>query len=225
MGDYPADIRGLMTLQPTANWTEKTTPIVYNATAMSFIFESLFTFDDHDDFLSETYQLTSWVLPEESMHRAHAALVQQILQDTYNPAIALQELYTTLLQLSYYDFFGQYNVYAPATYGLATPVLIPRRWTCFSSIVGLLGLHFFLVIVSLVLFLMRTEMSLLGNAWQAVSQVMSDDTAHTVHHGATATDEEVKYTVQQSGNSEGTIVIARSASTGRSEATNIIRRR
>ena len=165
------------------------------------------------------------VVPQDAMHRSHSTLVSDILRDTNNPAVALQSLWTVLLQMAYYDFSGDYTLHAPAKYGAAVQYIIPWRWTFFAAIVSLLGLHLVLVATALVLFVTRTEMSLLGNAWQAVSQVMSTDTANTIHHGAMATDQEVTKTVQESHGGEGTFLVAKSATSGRTEAMSVARRR
>lgn len=217
--------RGLLTMEPVANWTAMETKVRYNITAMSFIYDTLMRYQEVDELMGDTYQLTSYVIPTKAIHQTHKALVQTILQSTRNPALAVQALWTVLLQMSYYDFFNQYSVGAPAAYGIAEEVTIPVQWNCFAGIMGILGLHFALLSLSLILFLTRTEMSLLGNSWQAVSQVMSTDTAHAVHHAAAATDKEVAHAVKNSEIAEGKIFVKKSVSSGRTEATSVVRRR
>jgi hypothetical protein len=216
--------RGLLTLKSATNWTAMSMKNRYNVSALAFSMDNLAKVDT-DDYMGDTYQFVPWSVPQDAMHRSHTALLQQSLEKTGSPALALQALLTVLMQLSYYDVFPLYDVYYPATVGLAEDVLIPRRWNSFAGVIGILGLHFVLVSIAVILFITRTEMSLLGNAWQAVSQVMSTDTADAVHHGAMATDDEVKDTVKNSGIAGGRILIAKSELSGRTEATSVVRRR
>ncbi|KAH7355676.1 hypothetical protein BKA66DRAFT_613341 [Pyrenochaeta sp. MPI-SDFR-AT-0127] len=228
LGESTSAERGLLTLEPVANWTAMETTARYNVTAYPFIYDTLSRFDpseSENETAGTTYQFTSFIIPTYAIHQTHKALVQTILQSTKNPALALQALWTVLLQMSYYDFFNQYSVSAPASFGIAEQVNIPIQWSCFAGVMGILGLHFVLLIISLVMFVTRTEMSLLGNSWQAVSQVMSTDTAHAVHHAAAATDKEMADAVKESGIAEGKIFVKKSASSGRTEATSVVRRR
>jgi hypothetical protein len=151
-------------------------------------------------------------------------IFQNILQDTGNPALAVQTLFTTLLQMAYYDFIFEYDLKASAKYRLSDILNIPCRWSALGAVLGLLGLHFALTFTALSMFLKRTEMSLLGNAWQAVSQVVSTDTAAVLHHGATTTDREVRGTMKQNGSADKTIRITKSMSNGRTEATAVRQR-
>ena len=215
--------RGQLTLMPSSNWTANLTSDFHNVSIQSFILDSLTIHSGEST--SPTFQLTPFVYPEEAMHRTHADLMTKFLRKTHNPALALQAHWTVLLQMAYYDFSGEYDVHAPAVYGVSVPVIIPFRWTSFAVVMGLLALHSALVIFAVVLFITRTEMSLLGNSWQAVSQVWSTDTATTVHQGAMATDEEMKKSTKESHLAGERMVIAKSAKTGRTEAVSVLRRR
>ncbi|KAL1594903.1 hypothetical protein SLS59_008453 [Nothophoma quercina] len=222
--DLSPEQRQLLTLVPPTNWNASRMVNRQNIPNPSRLTESLAK-AGADEHMGATYQFVPWSLPEDAMHRSHVALVQHILSKTNNPALALQALWTILLELAYYDVLPLYNIKSPATYGLAREVLIPVQWNCFAAVMGILGLHLVLLSVALVLFVTRSEMSLLGNAWQAVSQVLSTDTADAVHHGAMATDDEVKDTFRGSGVAEGRILIAKSETSGRTEAVTIVRRR
>ncbi|KAL6710523.1 hypothetical protein ACN47E_008571 [Coniothyrium glycines] len=216
--------RQLLTLVPPPNWNASRMVSLYDTPESASLVDSLSKID-YDDYMGDTFQLVPWSLPQDAMHRSHVALLQNILSRSNDPALALQSLWTILLELAYYDVLPLYNIKVPAKYGLAREVLIPVRWNCFAAVMGILVLHLVLVCTALVLFITRTEMSLLGNAWQAVSQVLSTDTADAVHHGAMATDEEVKDTFKGSGIAEGRILITKSESSGRTEATAVVRRR
>lgn len=217
--------RRLLTIIPPTNWNASRMKTLYNTKEYPYIFDILELAGAGEDKKGTTYHLSPNGPRPESMHRSHAALMQQILTHSANPALAMQALWTILLEISYYDLLPLNNVKSNATYGLSQQVLIPVRWTCFAAVMAILGLHFILVSTALALFLTRTEMSLLGNAWQAVSQVMSEDTADAVHHGAMATDGEVKDSFKQSGVSDGRIRIAKCEQSGRVEARAVVARR
>ncbi|OAL02176.1 hypothetical protein IQ06DRAFT_292895 [Phaeosphaeriaceae sp. SRC1lsM3a] len=230
---YTIEDRGQLRLENKANWTTSGVQQVWNITTDEFIWDTLSRYDyaaahSFDDMagvgVGLTTMFTSGSLPDYSVHRTHAAVFQDIIQKTGNPAVALQALTTILLQMAYYDFLSEYDVSAPAKWKTSAILNIPNQWKAFGVVLGLLVVHFTLVITAVRLFLARTEMSLLGNAWQAVSQVVSADTAGVLHEGATTTDREVRGTMKQSGVADGKVRIAKSVASGRMEATAVRQR-
>jgi hypothetical protein len=224
-------------LKPKSNWNDSRVETVYKVATEEFIWDTLgrvgyeqiyanVNYSEPDPYagVGSTSMFSDTAPPEYSVHRSHAVIFQDILRDTGNPAVALQTLFTTLLQMAYYDFLFEYDTQAPAKYKLSGYLEIPRRWSALGVILGLLGLHFALTFTAVRMFLKQTEMSLLGNAWQAVSQVVSTDTAAVLHHGATTTDREVRGTMKQNGSSDSRIRIAKSLTDGRTEATAIRQR-
>jgi hypothetical protein len=233
----PAERFHQLQLKPKSNWTESKVDVVYKVGTEEFIWDTLARINyeamyaDNSDSTSNLYAgvgststFTDSGPPEYSVHRSHAAIFQDILQDTGNPALALQTLFTILLQMAYYDFLFEYDTKALATYSLSGVLNIPRRWNALGVILGLLGLHFALTFTAVRMFLKRAEMSLLGNAWQAVSQVMSIDTADVLHRGATTTDRELRGAMKENGSADSRIRIAKSLADGRTEATAIRQR-
>jgi hypothetical protein len=225
--DVDPKIRGQFTLAQTRNWTASRAEHVYGVETQDFIWDTLVRTDfaylyaflyniatDDMDAVGSTTMFSEGAPPQYSVHRSHAVIFQDILKKTGNPALALQTIWTVLMQMAYYDFYYEYDATAEAVYKVSSFYVIPCRWRAFGCILGLLGLHFVLIFIAIRLFLLRTEMSLLGNAWQAISQVVSTDTANVVHHGATATDGEVK----TSGMAAGRIRITKSLASGRTEA-------
>jgi hypothetical protein len=222
--------REQLELKAKANWTASRVDNVYNIKANDFIWDTLgrinyasFYSDDESAFdgVGSTTMFTQSAIPEFSVHRSHAALYQDVIQDTRNPALSLQALFTVLLQMAYYDFLYEYDLEAPVEYKYSDKLDIPHRWRALGAVSGLLLLHSSLLLIALQMFFTRTEMSLLGNAWQAVSQVVSTDTAVVLHHGATTTDREVKGSMKQNGVTDGRIRIAKSMTNGRTEATAV----
>jgi hypothetical protein len=216
--------RGLFQLHSVSNWTAQQTNVLFNKTTQPFLWEVVQKTDSMGEGVGDTTFFNEYCPPQWSMHRTHAAIVQQILQTTGNPATTLQTLWTILLQMAYYDFLPEYDLTEIANYDMAVEVNVPTGWAAFAVVLGLLFIHFFLVGTAVVLFLSRTEMSLLGNSWQAVSQVMSTDTAHVVQHGATASDKEVKRSMKDNGITDGRIRITKSVHSGRTEATAVRQR-
>lgn len=91
-----------------------------------------------------------------------------------------------------------------------------------TAIAVLLAWHFTLLVIAVNLFLKKTNASLLGNAWQAVAQVYSNDTAMAVQYGAMATDHEVRESIRSTGFHESRVVIRRSERSGKLEARSIM---
>jgi hypothetical protein len=225
--------RRQLELKNKSNWTSSGADQVWNITTEPFIWDTLTRFDyiawanpdpNVSDGVGETTMFTPRADAQYSVHRTHAAVFQDIMQKNGNPAVAVQTMFTILLQMAYYDFLSEYDVSAPAKWQMSTVLNIPNQWKAFGAVLGLLGLHAALIFTAVRMFLTRTEMSLLGNAWQAVSQVVSTDTADVLHNGATTTDREVKGAIRQNGIGDSRIRLVRSVTNGRTEATAVRQR-
>lgn len=221
----PLDDRGLYHLEQPSNWTAAQVNDVYNVSVENFVWDAqVVSVAYYETFIGifDTYMLTPYAY-KGAIHRSHWNIVQQILKDTRNPALAVQTLYTIMMQMAYYDFLPEFDTRAEGTYRSSTAYSIPHQWTAFAAIAGLLGLHFILVAVAVTLFLTKTKMSLLGNAWQAVMQVHSDETAGVVRHGSGLTDKEMEDMLKSQGAAENRVRITKSAR-GRVESAHVQRR-
>jgi hypothetical protein len=69
-----------------------------------------------------------------SVHRSHATISQDIIHQTGNPALALETLYTILLQMAYYDILSEYDISSPARWQVLGVLNIPHHWRAFSVI-------------------------------------------------------------------------------------------
>lgn len=152
------------------------------------------------------------------VHKTHAALFQDIIQRTGNPALAFQAFFTIIEQMTYYDLLPQFDIAGNASYSLSQRVEVPAQWVGFGVVMGLLLLHAVLLVTAVVLFLVNSEHSLLGNAWQAVAQVSSSDMLETVHWASNMTDLEVKQLLRMSSSEENEVVLKTGADGGRSQA-------
>ncbi|KAK3331820.1 hypothetical protein B0T19DRAFT_472836 [Cercophora scortea] len=115
-----------------------------------------------------------------AVNQAHVDLFQSVLETTGNVAFAMQSLFTVLQQMAYYDWLPVFDSSSTVMTGFSTDVNISISWTGFTVVAAVLGMHLFVVLLSTVLFLTFTNRSLLGNAWPAVTQVLSVETERVV---------------------------------------------
>ncbi|KAL8346638.1 hypothetical protein RB598_000502 [Gaeumannomyces tritici] len=108
-------------------------------------------------------------------HRSHASLFQNIMANTgNNAALALQALFTTLMQMAYYDLLDDSYVELTSTMLFSQNVIIPNKWTGFLTFCGVFAAHFVIMLVITAAFLNTNRISFLGNAWHAVAQVVAE---------------------------------------------------
>lgn len=153
-----------------------------------------------------------------SVHKTHAAIFQDVIQSTRNPALAFQAFFAVLMQMTYYDLLPQFDITGNANFSTSERVDVPAQWIGFSVVMGLLVLHAVLIVMGVALFLDKTDHSLLGNAWQAVAQVSSSDTLETVHWASNMTDLEVKRFLRMNSYEENEVVLRTGADGARSQA-------
>jgi hypothetical protein len=154
----------------------------------------------------------SWALSDDlnslhcsedwSVHAVHAAVFQGIIQETHDPALAVQVLMTRLYQMAYYDLLSYFNIEHSVTTIHATSALVPARWTGLSIVLGLVFMHFALLLATTLLFATQTKSSMLGNAWQAVAQMVSPQTREIVESADRMRDEEVDQGIRATGRAE-----------------------
>jgi hypothetical protein len=144
--------------------------------------------------------ITKYLFAEgsKSVHITLRTVFRDIMEDTKNPAKALQALLTMVSGAYYYDSLQYLEDSEPATMVISTSAKIPVRWTGLVCVMALLAIHFVLVITSLVLFT-KTENSLLGNAWQPVAQVATSEARHYIPLAVHSRDKEVKKVLKNQG--------------------------
>ena len=150
-----------------------------------------------------------------SVHRSHTTIALDILNDAKNPALTLQEIMTIIMQMSFYDFLQQFDVSSLANCTISSDVEIPVQWNGFATVMILLLLHFSLVLIFISLVLRRIELSLLGNAWQAVAHSLRRSIA--IQHVSEPTDGEIGKLMKQSGMAEGRFIVKKSVANGHGE--------
>ncbi|RGP81452.1 hypothetical protein FLONG3_597 [Fusarium longipes] len=152
-------------------------------------------------------------------HPEHAAVVQNIIQQTGDPAQAVQALVFRFYQMLYYDWLPNYNPTRQVTTINAKSVLIPEQWTGLIVVLIIIVVHFVVTAATMYLFARRTTSSLLGNAWQAVSQMMSPETQDVIRAagGEGMKDKEVAQLVKVAGRDDEAYIVSSGVDNGRTE--------
>ncbi|KAH6620131.1 hypothetical protein C7974DRAFT_226782 [Boeremia exigua] len=220
--------RGILTLHAPAdgNWTTQkldddsdyiTTPIVTGLRKLN----NPASYSPDSAYLGPNWGASAAFTPFSTyngVHKTHAALFQDVMKTTRNPALAFQAFFTIVMQMTYYDLLPQFDIASNATYAKSERVEVPAQWIGFGVVMGLLVLHAVLICTAVALFLAKTDHSLLGNAWQAVAQVSSSDTLETMHCASNMTDLEVKRLLRMGSFEENDVVLRTGAEGGRSQA-------
>lgn len=153
----------------------------------------------------------------EFPHPAYSSVFQSIIQQTEDPAQAVQALITRLYQTQYYDFLPDFDYKQTTKTIYSTERIIPSRWTGLVIVLCLVTVHLLLICITMVLFISRTRGSALGNIWQAVSQMNSSATKQILESTDSKRDNEVKSCVKAMGKDTGVYGVSRSVETGRME--------
>ncbi|CAG7559471.1 unnamed protein product [Fusarium equiseti] len=152
-------------------------------------------------------------------HPEHAAVVQNIIQQKGDPAQAMQSLVFRFYQMLYYDWLPNYKATHEVTTIKAKSVLIPEKWTGLIVVLAIIVVHFIVTAATMYLFAQRTTSSLLGNAWQAVSQMVSPETQDVIRAagGEGMKDKEVAQLVKAAGRDNEAYSVSSGVDNGRTE--------
>ncbi|KAM0541717.1 hypothetical protein ACHAPJ_013122 [Fusarium lateritium] len=152
-------------------------------------------------------------------HPEHAAMFQRILHETGSPALALQAIMFRVYQMLYFDWLPVFESTHEVTTINAQNVVVPQQWAGFIVVISILTTHFILTTLTLVLFAKRTESSLLGNAWQAVSQLVSPETQDIIRAAGSEgmKDRQVEALARSAGRDKEAYALASGVDSGRIE--------
>jgi len=149
-----------------------------NAPIYDFIGSALFDYSNtggwafnNDAFRGYVDSSIAWLA-----HPEHSLLVQTILQETGNPAEALENLFFRFYQMIFHDMLPYYTAEQSFELANAKQVFSPTRWTSLIIVLSASVVHLALMLTVVWLFAMSTGISTLGNAWQAVTQIVSSET-------------------------------------------------
>ncbi|KAJ5827326.1 hypothetical protein N7447_004089 [Penicillium robsamsonii] len=107
--------------------------------------------------------------------RSYTDIFKDVLHDTNSPALALQALITRGTQAAYYDDLMREDPIASALTAFSSTDLIPVQLDEFVAGVSIIATHFIILALITVLFVVYTRNPMIGNSWQAVAQVVSED--------------------------------------------------
>lgn len=160
--------------------------------------------------LSEGYQIL-----DEHAYISHICPFQDTLHNTKSPALALQVLLARITQMVYYEDFLRLTNKSAALVSFSSTALIPRKWTGLIAATGLVVIHLTLLVIVTIIYLKCTNESLLGNSWQAISQVISDETLPILEHADRMNDEDIRRWAKGQSLDAGNHQVIRCRSTGR----------
>lgn len=199
--------RGILTLEPRSEWTalnETKFNLVNDTRGKSgqdtpwYFADTLTTalpFQLNDSFVFISNTAPGLRVPSEGVmfaHGYHVDVFQDTLNDTKSPALALQAVLTRMTQMMYYDRIGQFDDLRTADTSFATTTFLPVRWKGFVGAMAIIATHLAIVITITILFLKVTEHSHIGGYWQAISQVVTEDTIPILEHRDSMRDKEIK---------------------------------
>ncbi|PHH89518.1 hypothetical protein CDD83_5851 [Cordyceps sp. RAO-2017] len=144
--------------------------------------------DEHSMELSAREAL----LVSKNAHPYYGELFQDNLSATQSPALATQAIFTRFCQMFYYGVLGRTSNETNAEASFASTALMPTRWTGFTIATILIGTHLLILLATTVLYLHLTIGSLVGNCWQAISQIISEDTLPILEQAHGMTDNDVR---------------------------------
>lgn len=169
---------------------------------------------EFDDTYNDITTTVIW-----ATHPEHAAMFQRIFHETRNPAQALQAIMFRVYQMLYYDWLPVFEPTHEVTTINAQNRVVPQQWTGLIVTIAIIGMHFVLMALTLILFAKRTESSLLGNAWQAVSQLVSPETQDIIRAAGSEgmKDRQVEVLAKSAGRDKEAYALASSVNNGRTE--------
>ncbi|CAG8409035.1 unnamed protein product [Penicillium salamii] len=124
--------------------------------------------------------------------QTHTDLFKDVLHDTNSPALALQALIARGTQAAYYEHLLREDRMASVSTSISNNALIPVRWDGFVAGISIVAVHLFILALIALLFALYTRDSMIGNSWQAVAQIVSEDTLPVLDQASQENDDEVK---------------------------------
>ncbi|PHH89416.1 hypothetical protein CDD83_6111 [Cordyceps sp. RAO-2017] len=197
--------RGLMTLTPRSQWkafplsdTEHvnfTLPVFSDLVRLPKLFNMrvILAAKTAGDIPDVGVTLSAKSREEDkAAYQTYSSLFQDTLRDTGNPALALQAIIAAVCQTAYYEKLAIEDRRAPASTSFSSSTLIPLRWTGFIVATAIVATHLVIFLTVTVLFLRLTSSSLLNNCWQAVSQVVTEDTLPILSRADSMKDKDIE---------------------------------
>jgi hypothetical protein len=126
-------------------------------------------------------------------------LFQDIVRRTRHPASGLQIIFSTIAQSAFYEDLPTFNVDFPTQIILSQNRDIPKQWTGFGVVVGILALHLAMVALTLYLFATRTKYTIVGEMWHSIGHVIDHVPERLLKESMGRTDDEIRAACKQTG--------------------------
>ncbi|CAM1511469.1 Fc.00g089820.m01.CDS01 [Cosmosporella sp. VM-42] len=137
-------------------------------------------------------------------------IFQEVLQTTADSARAWQAYFTLLGRMAHYDKMSYFDVPDELLVSWFRSEQYPRSPWGLNWGMLVLGIHFILVSLIVVVFVMKTKVPRVGgNVWQCLTQVNSDEMADMLRSLTMATDSDVKDKLAVKGSGSGIVYLGR----------------
>jgi hypothetical protein len=145
--------------------------------------------------------------PEDGMpsiERSQGAVLSDILNDTASPALLLQAYTTFQFRMAYYTDMLSYDLVDNITaIQLFSEALRPKVSWGYWVVAAMLACHLGIVIVIAALYVcVSGEGNVLGNSWEAVGQLKSEEIEQTLDGTSMQTDHEIRMLLKRKGVSD-----------------------
>lgn len=137
-----------------------------------------------------------------SIHRTLTTLFQDVIIRTSNPALALQALFTTVSQMTYYSLLSEFDLAGNTSVTPFITISVPQRWTGFGVVAGLVTTNFVCGVLVMLLFFKKCQCSMLGQVWRCIAQVRSGDTDVVLKQASIANDDDIRLWLKKHGKGE-----------------------
>ena len=175
--------RGLLSLQPKKSWAVDTSPLI--SFPLPMVEQGLKGVNESIMFCVRCNG------GAKTVHSAHQMLFYETLRETGRPALAIQALYTTLIQMAYYSRILEFDVAASAEVRNFIEVQTPQRFSGFTAVIVVISLHLILIFIIAANFITGTRFTLLGESWQVMTQIWSPVTEFLFIRGTFVSDEDI----------------------------------
>lgn len=131
------------------------------------------------------------------LHPILSSLVNDILDETDDPALAWQSLSFSVLRMVYYDWLQAFT--ASTTIHTTSMVIhqAPVHSRGFFMVMGILAANIVIMISIFFWFWSGTRYSLLRSAWQVVAQLKAPETERLLDNATMANDSRVKDMIEE----------------------------
>lgn len=152
-----------------------------------------------------------------TVHELHKKIFLDILRDTEDPALAVQALSTIFFQMDYYDAVYKWGEENSVGFVSLRDTSIPIGRAGLYTVIALVSVYSMILGATLLLFLHQTEATSIGNVWQSVAQLLSNDTLPILARVDAMRDKEVREMLRDSDGGQKSAGVIRRRRNGRNQ--------